>query len=289
MSLLRNWLRRRDVWFRIAVERLTEPLHLNVLAAGVLLFGTTRAKIMFDLVVRQQYAFGLLHAADTALRRRLQRVTVVELGVGAGTGLLNICEIAARVSKATGIEFDIVGFDTGAGMPPPRDYRDHPELYKEGWFAMNTEALAAALPGNARLVLGHLRDTVPPFVGSLSPDAPVGFASIDVDYYSSAKDALKLFEGAASCYFPYVYVYVDDINQISNSHFAGELLAISEFNADQSLRKLEHDWTLVNRRVFKHAEWLSHMFKLQVFDHPERSDLTPPKETYVRPNPYLRG
>jgi hypothetical protein len=173
-------------------------------------------------------------------------------------------------------------------MPPPRDYRDHPELYKEGFFAMNRDALEAALPRNARLILGDLKDTVSPFVSSLDPAVPIGFVSLDVDYYSSAKSALALFEGAPSCYFPYVYVYVDDINQTSNSNFAGELLAIAEFNEAQAFRKLEHDWTLVHKRVFKHAEWLSHMFKLQVFDHPDRTDLTPPKQTYVRPNPYLK-
>src|SRR5436190_7273981 len=122
MSLLTSLLSRRDVWERIAVERLTEPLHLNVIAGLVAIFGGTRAKISFDLLVRQQHAFGLLHAADTAVARGVQRVTVVELGVGAGTGLLNLCALAAEVTKITGVEVDIIGFDTGSGLPPPIDF-----------------------------------------------------------------------------------------------------------------------------------------------------------------------
>jgi hypothetical protein len=42
----------------IAAERLTEPLHLNVIAAFVLVFGTFRAKVAFDLVLRRQFAFS---------------------------------------------------------------------------------------------------------------------------------------------------------------------------------------------------------------------------------------
>ena len=126
MALLVNLLRRRDIWKRIAVERLTEPIHLNVVALGVALVGTTRAKAAFDVLVRQQHAYGLFDAADGARERGLSRVTVVELGVGGGTGLLNICELARRVSRSTGIAFDVVGFDTGAGLPPPVDHRDHP-------------------------------------------------------------------------------------------------------------------------------------------------------------------
>src|SRR6266542_2188455 len=110
---------------RILVERLTEPLHLNILSLAAA-FGSYRAKISFDLIVRQQHAYGLLRAVDDARSRGLAAVTVVELGVGSGAGLLNICEIATRLTAETGIAFEIYGFDTGRGMPPPRDHRDHP-------------------------------------------------------------------------------------------------------------------------------------------------------------------
>ena len=69
MTLLRSLLARRDIWHRIAVERLTEPLHLNVLSLGVAAMRDFRRKVLFDLVLRQQHAFGLLHAADHGLWR----------------------------------------------------------------------------------------------------------------------------------------------------------------------------------------------------------------------------
>ena len=98
---------------------------------------------------------------------------------------------------------------------------------------------------------------------------------------------MKLFNASPSAYFPYVTVYVDDMALPTNSKYAGELLAISEFNAASTLRKLEFDSNLVHRRVFKHAEWLSHMFKLHVFDHPERNDLAKPDSVLKLHNPYI--
>jgi hypothetical protein len=287
VSLLRSLLSRRDIWRRIALERLTEPLHLNAIALVVAAVGNLRAKVAFDVLVRQQHAYGLVHAADLARERGRLRVTVAELGVGAGTGLLNLCELAGRVTRATGVQFEIVGFDTGSGMPPPRDFRDHPELYKEGWFPLNRDEVAAQLPANARLVLGDLSDTIDGFVSSLSPEAPLGFATLDVDFYSSSTQALRLFTGPATCYFPYLPVYVDDVALSTHTHYAGELLAIAEFNEREEHRKLELDRTLVHARVFKHAEWLAHMFKLHVLDHPERNDLRRPDRVEVVENPYL--
>jgi hypothetical protein len=52
VALIWSLLRRRDIWQRIGTERLTEPLHLNLLALPVAAFGNTRAKIAFDLLVR---------------------------------------------------------------------------------------------------------------------------------------------------------------------------------------------------------------------------------------------
>jgi hypothetical protein len=287
-ALLRSLLGRRDIWRRIAVERLSEPLHLNAISLGVAVFGGLRSKEAFDLLVRQQHAFGLLTAADQARARGIRRLSVVELGVGAGTGFLNLCELAARVTKETGVEFRLTGFDTGEGMPPPSDYRDHPELYKEGWFPMNREALVKSLPANAQIRFGPIGETMESFVGELGREAPLGFATIDVDFYSSTKDALHLFEGPADAYLPFVTVYVDDLALPTHTRYAGELLAMREFNDDHQLRKLDWDWNLQHTRVFKRAEWLTHMFKLHVLDHPERNDLSRPSEVAEFENPYLR-
>ncbi len=102
---------------RVLYERFPEPLHLNILSIFVALFGSYKTKIAFDLVVRQQYAFSLLKTAELAQAQGLKSVTVIEFGVAAGAGLMNICNISSHITRLTGVEFQIFGFDSGHGCP----------------------------------------------------------------------------------------------------------------------------------------------------------------------------
>src|SRR5580704_17462597 len=208
---------------RVLYERFPEPLHLNILSIFVALFGNYKMKIAFDLVVRQQYAFSLLKTAELAMVRGLKSVTVIEFGVAAGAGLVNICNISRNITKLTGVEFNIVGFDSGQGMPPPRDHRDHPEIFSEGSYPLiDRSALIRALPQNARLILGDIQETLPRFMAGLTASSPLGFVVIDVDYYSSAKDCLNIFLGEADNYLPWMLVYLDDIGFERENPWTGE-------------------------------------------------------------------
>jgi hypothetical protein len=260
---------RREPWHKRIGDRFCEPLHLNLISLLIGLFGNYPSKVAFDLVRRRHYAYPVLRAAEMAVAHGVGALTVVEFGVATGAGLLNLCHVAKLSSAATGVRIDVVGFDTGRGLPRPHDYRDHPELFQEGDFPMDFEALAKRLPGNARLVLGPIGETVPEFIRKLSPDAPVGFAAVDVDYYSSAKDALKLLTAAdPEKYLPLTLLYLDDITDEFQNQWCGELLAIEEFNNSHQWRKIERDRFLKSRRIFKNARWLDQIFLLHVLDHP---------------------
>ncbi|HEY0104787.1 MAG TPA: hypothetical protein VGB91_01795 [Rhizomicrobium sp.] len=266
---------------KVLVERLTEPLHINIASAFVALFGGFRRKVDFDLVIRPQYAYPILRAADLAREWGYDKLTLLEFGVASGTGLLNICHIAERVTRETGIQFRIVGFDTGTGMPPPVDYRDLPEIYQEGDFPMDIERLKAALPANCELVLGPIAQTLPAFLKTVPAEAPIGFASIDVDYYSSAKEALEIFRAAPEKYLPLVPVYLDDIGDITVNPWVGEALAVNEFNGENALRKIA-PWTMLRaRRICKNAKWIDHIYGVHVHDHRIRTPKgrTAPRQT----------
>jgi hypothetical protein len=275
---------------KVFVERLTEPLHLNILSVFVALCGSYRMKVAFDLIVRQQYAFPILFAADAAKQHGYKKVTLVELGVASGAGLLTMCRIAERTTKATGIEFRIVGFDSGAGMPPAVDYRDLPELFQEGDFPMmDFEGLKQALPANAELIIGDVNVTAPAFAKTLTPDAPLGFVAVDVDYYSAAKAAMPILTAAPENYLPVVPVYLDDIAEYGSSDWTGELLAVSEFNAENVLRKIAPFNFLRSRRIFKNTQWIDRMFAAQIHDHPHRSPSHKRATKWVLGNEYLQG
>lgn len=270
MFLLQR-LSQRRVWRQIALERLSEPLHLNFASLLVAAFGSLRMKISHDLCVRPQHAFGLLTAADEAVDADQDRVTVMEFGVADGAGLLNLCELGRRITKATGVEFEIIGFDSGSGMPPYRDYRDHPEMYQPGWYKMqNPDALRRALPRNARLLIGDIAGTVAEHMAAHDRKAPIGFISVDVDYYWSTAEALKCLTYDPLHYQRSVTMYFDDVGNPGHNPWCGELLAINEFNAAHDRRKISPINFLRESRLFKNASWIGKMYSCHVFDHPER-------------------
>jgi hypothetical protein len=287
MFLLRK-LAQRQIWQRLLVERLSEPIHLNILALLVALFGSLRMKIFCDLLVRQQHAFGLLNAADEAVAAGHSRVTVIEFGVANGAGLMNLCKLGERISKQTGVAFDFVGFDNVSGMPPYRDYRDHPEMYQPEWYRMEQpEMLQASLSPNARLVLGDVASTVPKFMAEHPQSSPIGFISIDVDYYWSAAEALKCLTADPLHYLSSVTMYFDDVSRPGHNPWCGELLAINEFNEANDLRKIAPVNFLRESRLFKNAAWLGKMRYCHVFDHPHRLSALKTYGHVDLGNPYL--
>jgi len=272
---------------KVFVERLTEPFHLNLISLFVAVFGSYRSKVAFDLVVRQQYAFPILYAAEAARRQGLSRVTLIEFGVANGAGLLNMCRIAERTRKATGIDFRIVGFDTGTGMPPALDYRDLPDVFQQGDFPMDVERLRRSLPDFAELVIGDVKDTMPSFLQSVGADAPIGFVAVDVDYYSSARKALGILNGRANQYLPVVPVYLDDIALDSCNPWTGELLAVNEFNAQSERRKIAPFTMLRSNRIFKNTQWIDRMFAAHIHDHTLRSPESKRAEKWIIANEYI--
>jgi hypothetical protein len=150
---------------------------------------------------------------------------------------------------------------------------------------MDQDALKRRLPPNCQLALGLLSETVPRIRETvLSHNSPLGFAAIDVDYYSSAKEAFKLFldpDPAKYLFLP--ILYFDDIVLGNYSDWTGELLAMHEFNAENEMRKIQQYRFLRSRRLFKNARWIDQIYLLHLFDHPELKLTRAPRKS---PNIY---
>jgi hypothetical protein len=259
---------RSRVLHRIMVERLTEPLHLNLASAFVAAFGTFRAKVSFDLVYKQPYAWGILQAADQAKDNGHKSVTVVEAGVASGAGLMSMARIAARAAKVTGIDIRVVGLDGGIGMPPPQDYRDHPDLYLTGDYPMDETALRKALPAHCSLLVGPLKDVVAQLLAQL--EGPIGFLSADLDYFSSTLTLLDLFTAGPDQYLTAPMIYFDDVCSEKHNMWCGELAAIEEFNRAHEFRKIDRYRFLRSERIFKNARWIDQIYVMHPLDHPWR-------------------
>ncbi len=238
--------------------------------------GTFREKVRYDIVQRPNYAFGLLAAADMARFCGITRITAIEFGVAEGNGLLNMCGLVPQIEAETGIAIDVVGFDTGEGLPELEDHRDHPEIWSAGDFAgVDKKQLEAKLPTFARIVWGDIRHTLKEAVSSLA--APVGFIANDLDLYSSTVASFPLMEASPDKLLPVTLIYFDDtlgcptrIGSLFRNRWCGQLAAIEDFNTIHSKRKIDTLYPIKARRPMNKELWLDKMYGLHVLDHPLR-------------------
>ena len=236
--------------FRIFIRLLLKRFNVSV---------KTRAK--WDLSKKPAYLLGVLTAAEQALKQGVPEISVVEFGVAGGDGLVALQSEAETVERTTGIVIRVFGFDAGAqGLPEfIGDYRDHPDAWQSGDYPMDVSALRSRLSERTTLILGNVRDTVPSFYKEFQPP-PIGFVSFDLDLYSSTRDALKIFCAPDKKMLWNVPLYFDDIEFLFNHKFAGELLAIDEFNQENGLVKIDKWYGVKFGRPFPERPFLEKLY-----------------------------
>jgi hypothetical protein len=223
--------------------------------------------------LRPNYTWGVLQGAHLAKALNLRQISVIEFGVAGGNGLLALESAAAKVETVFNIKIDVYGFDTGSGLPKPKDYRDLPNLWQGNAFPMDVEELSTRLNGT-HLVLGDVGKTIEEFIRS--KPAPIGFVSFDLDYHSSTMHALRIFEANSEMLLPRVPCYFDDIMGFTYAEYNGERLAISDFNSSHETRKVSPIFGLKYYlpSQFAQMQWSEQFFMAHFFDHPlyERPD-----------------
>lgn len=173
------------------------------------------------------YGFCIFSAAFEAKLLGRDRISVLEFGVASGTGLMECERFAAAVEEETNVRVEVYGFDLGSGLPPARCPEDMTYNWGAGDYPMGNQAALREKLARAKLVIGDIKTTVANFTSGFAP-APVGAMLIDVDYHSSASDALSLLDADAAYLLPRIFMYFDDIPW--DGDFIGEELAVREFN-----------------------------------------------------------
>ncbi len=222
---------------------------------------SVQTRALWGKAERPNYLTGVLFAAEQAKREGVDAISVIEFGVARGDGLVELERIAADVERATGIQISVYGFDAGPGGLPDfiGDHRDCPDIWRPGDYPMDIDALQARLSPRTTLVLGNIRDTAPGFYETYDPP-PLGFAAIDLDLYSSTVWALQILSSPERRMLRHVGLYFDDIDLTHVHAYAGELLAINEFNERETDVKIDHWRGLRDYRPFSEEGWLQRMF-----------------------------
>jgi hypothetical protein len=233
-------------------------------------FSSFDARLRVNAFRRPYYAYCVYHAANLAAKLGYGEISVIEYGVAGGNGLVLLERYADQVALELGITIQVYGFDTGKGLPPPNDYRDLQYHWQPGFFRMDEEALRSRLR-HAQLIIGDIRDTANTFFDACKP-APIAAVMHDLDFYSSTRVALEMFNVDERYRLPRIFCYFDDIiggeTELYND-FTGERLAIREFN-ESGTKKLSPAYHLITRGY--PIQWYHQIFILHDFEHSKYSD-----------------
>ncbi len=240
----------------------------HVIAA--LNLGTYRFRYRIGALRKMPYAYIIYQAAQLAHRLGLERISVLEFGVAGGNGLVSMEGHAEKIEKIFPVKIEIYGFDTGEGLPDPRDYRDLPYHWKPGFFRMDRDKLLKRL-SRAEVILGDVAVTAKTFFDDRDP-APIGAVSHDLDFYSSTADGLHLFLADEKHLLPRVFCYFDDViggeTELYSDH-SGQRLAIAEFNAAREDRKIAIPYHLRTVRAlgaWQFQIWILHLFRHRLYN-----------------------
>lgn len=232
--------------------------------------GSYELRLDYDVFNRPHYAFCLYHAARQAHLLGHKTFSVAEFGVAGGAGLLELERLVEEVEALFPVKIEIYGFDTGEGLPAPVDYRDLPYIWKEGFYKMDQAALKARLQ-RSKLVLGDVKDTVPGFFEEHGA-APLGAVFLDLDFWSSTADAMRIFDTDPNNILPRTYCYCDDVISSDKggvlNEYVGQLAAIREYNEALANRKMSKVAGFLSTRI-RPAAWNEQIYVHHDFDHPD--------------------
>jgi hypothetical protein len=208
------------------------PLRSRIIRKLVRRFpiGSYEARIRAGAIDRPWYGWCLYYAAIEAKKLGHKAMTAIEFGVAGGSGLVCLCRHRDQVQELLGIEIQVVGFDSGEGLPSSKDPRDLLYCWPAGSFEMDRAKLEQRVAGRAELVLGDVSKTVPAW--SAQPGAPLGAVMFDLDLYSSTSVALGVL--TIGNILPRIWCYMDDIlGSPANAYTdnIGTRAAIRDFNA----------------------------------------------------------
>jgi hypothetical protein len=239
------------------IERFSRPSYVDKLKAGA--------------IERPQYGYCIFEATRLARLLNYKKISVIEFGCAGGRGLLAAEMHINEIMKLFNVSIELYGFDTGTGLPAPRDYRDLPYYFQPGSFKMNHNTLREKLK-TAELVFGDVEETCRTFFEKHDA-APVGCVFHDLDFYSSTRDALTLFDAGAEHFLPRTFIYFDDITGDEMSlynEFTGERLAITEFNQQHKTQKIAQNHYLTYK--YPGSAWPKDIFIYHDFLHPKYND-----------------
>tara|TARA_B100000029_G_C17404861_1_gene898449 strand:- start:69 stop:902 length:834 start_codon:yes stop_codon:yes gene_type:complete len=212
---------------------------------------------------RPNYENILLESVLEAKELGYKSVSVLELGVAGGNGIIALEKYKKKIEKLTNIRIDIFGFDSGDGLPEINNKYDLPFFWKTGDYRTDKQKLEKRI--SSKIFYGDIKNTFDEFIKT-NPSKIISIF-VDLDLYTSTKNFLSQLPKYRNFLCPRVYCYFDDVfhpRHYINEH-NGELLAIKEFNNEN--RDIKIGKSLSSYYDFKFPTAVENLFMLHNFTH----------------------
>ena len=210
---------------------------------------------------RPHYETILLESCVEAKKLGYDEISVLELGVAGGNGIISLEKYAKNLSKKFNIIINIYGFDYGEGLPETNKHEDIPFRWKSGLYKIDKEKLKKI---TSNFFWRHQK-----YNRRICGENPKNITTIyvDLDLYTSTKNFFLQINKLKNYLSPRVFCYFDDLFNPNNylSEFNGELKAIKEFNNDNKNFKLGS--SIDHIADFKFPLAKGQLFTLHNFEH----------------------
>ena len=111
---------------------------------------------------KPHYESILYEACLEAKKLKINQVSVIELGVAGGNGIVSLEKYKKKIEKVLDISINIYGFDTGSGLPESVKDEDLPFFWKSNMYKIDRDALEKRI--NSKIFYGDVKNTVDDFI-----------------------------------------------------------------------------------------------------------------------------
>ena len=208
------------------------------------------------LTFRPHYESLIYETSKNAIKLGYKEISIIELGVAGGNGIKSILKYKKKIEKVLDIKINIIGFDTGTGLPQTNEKKDLPFFWKLGDYTNKDLKNLENQDPSIKIYEGNISNTIDKFI--LENNLKIGLIIFDLDLYTSTKSFLdKIPElSKKELLLPRVFCYFDDlfIADYSLDQTNGEPLAITEFNDQFDNLKLGKTFDHINDFKFPLAK-----------------------------------
>ncbi len=181
---------------------------------------------------RPHYESLIFETSKNAIKLGFNEIDIIELGVAGGNGIKSILKYKRKIEKILKIKINIIGFDSGTGLPESGIKEDLPFFWKQGDYTNRNIKNLENEDRCIKIFEGNISLTLDQYISEKK--SKIGLIIFDLDLYSSTKIFLdKIPElSKRNLLLPRVFCYFDDlfVSDYVLNDINGEPLAIKEFN-----------------------------------------------------------